>query len=49
MALKFHKPWWSLLGVALQKDVMRMAVDDPKEGADLFEALLEPAPFLADL
>ena len=49
MALKFQKRWWALLGVALQKAVMRMATNDPTEGADLFEAALEPAPYLAEL
>ena len=48
-ALKYHRSWRALLGVALQKAVMRMATNDPNEGADLYEAALEPVPFLADL
>ncbi len=49
LAFKFHKRWWALLGVALQKAVMRMATNDPDEGADLYEAALEPVPHLAEL
>ena len=49
IAFKYQKRWWTLLGIALQKAVMRMGTNDPHEGADLFEAALEPAPHLAEL
>ena len=48
-ALKYHRRWWAILGVALQKAVMRMGTNDPTEGADLYQAALEPSPFLTDL
>jgi len=47
VALGLQHRWWGILSVSLQKAVARAIVRD--EGADLYQALLEPTPGIADL
>ena len=47
MQLVMETRWWSLLAVAVQRQVAHAVLRE--HGADLDGALLEPCPFLAEL
>ena len=48
VAMSLQHRWWGLLGVALQKAVAHIVLHCDN-GADLYTALLEPVPPVADL